>query len=281
VGGEVVRVFIRVLLILLASGNILGAFAQDTPRSGFAVVTVVSGNIAGLIATETLRNATSSGIEEAIVAPSALVTTGSMLVPVGLLEENTTGIAITNPSAGSGGVRLILTDEAGTVVLTATVQLGPLGHFSGLLNEFFVNQEARFPTPLLLTVSSEIPVALLVLNFRGEDFTAVPMTSLSSPTPVPPIANRPLLVPPSPAGSFVVPVTSTIGGGASLIFAQVAAGGGWSTEIAIGNTSAATQVVRVDFFGANGISTGSLTDIAIPPRGVFFFSPGPLAQPFI
>jgi hypothetical protein len=275
VGGEVVRVFIRLLLILLASGNLLGAFAQETPRSGFAVVTVVSGNIAGLIATETLRNSTTSGIEEAIVGPSALITSASMLVPVGLLEENTTGIAISNPSAGSGGVRLILTDQAGAVVLATTVQLGPLGHFSGLLNEFFINQAARFPTPLLLTVSSEIPVALLAVNFRGEDFTSIPMTSLSSPTPVPPIANRPFLVP------SVVPVTSTIGGGASLIFAQVVVGGGWSTEIAIGNTSAGTQVVRIDFFGANGISTGSLTDIVIPPRGVFFFSPGPLAQPFI
>jgi hypothetical protein len=49
-------------------------------------------------------------------------------------------------------------------------------------------------------------------------------------------------------------------------------GGGWFTEIAIGNTSAGTQTIRVDFFGANGANTASLTDITIPSRGVFFVS---------
>jgi hypothetical protein len=275
---KVVRVFIRVLLLLCASGNVLGAFAQETTRSGFAVVTLVSGNIAGLIATETLRNTTSSGVEEAIVAPAVLVTTASMLVPVGLVEENTTGIAITNPSVGTGGVKLLLTDQGGNVVMNTTIQLGPRGHFSRFLDEFFVNQPVGFLTPLLLTVSSEIPVAILALNFRGGDIASIPLTSLSSPMPVPPIANRPFVEPVFGPGQVVA---SSIGGSSSLIFAQVVVGGGWSTEIAIGNTSSGAQVIRIDFFGADGINTASLTDIVIPSRGVFFFSPGLLARPFI
>src|SRR5262245_24069846 len=98
------------------SGNLLGAFAQGTTtRSGFAIVTLVSGNAAGLIASETLKNQTSSGIDQAVVAPSPLITGASILVPIGPVDQNTTAIAIANPSAGSGGVNLVLTNSVGNV----------------------------------------------------------------------------------------------------------------------------------------------------------------------
>jgi hypothetical protein len=61
-----------------------------------------------------------------------------------------------------------------------------------------------------------------------------------------------------------------------MIFAQIADGGGWSTEIAIGNTSAGTQIIRVDFFAPNGANIGSIEDIVIQPHGVFFFSTDPV-----
>jgi hypothetical protein len=57
-----------------------------------------------------------------------------------------------------------------------------------------------------------------------------------------------------------------------MVFAEVAFGGGWSTQIAIGNTSSATQTIRIDIFGEEGRNAGSLTNIVIPPRGVFLFS---------
>jgi len=69
-----------------------------------------------------------------------------------------------------------------------------------------------------------------------------------------------------------VPTVTSIGGGASLIFPQVASGGGWFTEIAVGNTSSGPQVIRIDFFEANGANVASLTNITIPSHGVFFFS---------
>jgi hypothetical protein len=261
----------HVLLMLWVSGNVLGAFAQDTtPSSGFAIVTLVSGNIAGLIASESLKNTTSSSMEHTTVAPSVLVTSASMLVPIGPTAQNATGLAITNPSLGSGGVNLILTDRLGTIVLNRTISLGPHGHFSRFLNELFPVQPAEFSTPLLLTISSEIPVAILALNFQAGDFASIPLTSLSFPTPVPIQPLNPafgILSPLLPVGTNV-----SIGGSSSIIFAQVVTGGEWSTEIAIGNTSAGIQRIRIDFFGPNGLNTGSLTDIVIPPRGVFFFA---------
>jgi hypothetical protein len=288
--------------MLWVSGDLLGVFAQDTIRSGFAIVTVVSGNLGGLIATETLKNATISGLEQAIVAPSALITSASVLVPVA--PDSMAGIAIANPSSGSGGVNLILTDSGGNVVLNSVVQVGPHGHFTKFINELFAVPPTGFPAPLLLTISSEIPITVLVMNFQNGGFTSIPFTSLSFTTPVAvqSLTTTPSNAPsatsfaltPSPTTNFAVglppifpifpptmapatvttspvPTTALIGGSA-VVFAQVAAGGGWSTEIAIGNTSAGTQVVRIDFFGADGVNTSSLTDINIPPHGVFFIS---------
>src|SRR5215831_14933226 len=104
------RLVIRVLLAVACSGCFLAASAQDsTFRTGFGVVTLVSGNVSSLIATETIRNEIGTGTSQAIVAPSVLLTNASVLVPVGPLE-NTTAIAIANPSTGSGSVNLVLTN---------------------------------------------------------------------------------------------------------------------------------------------------------------------------
>src|SRR5262249_36916529 len=135
---EGVRLCIRILLVVLVSGNLLSTFAQDTTtRSGFVVITLVSGNISGLVATESLINTMGENVEQAIISPSPLLTTASMLVPVGATTGNTTAIAFANPSLGSGGVNLVLTDQLGNVVLNTTVQLGPRGQFSRFLNELF------------------------------------------------------------------------------------------------------------------------------------------------
>src|SRR5215470_4793198 len=112
--------------MLWCSGNLLAAFAQDTTtRSGFAVVTLVSGNVAGLIGTETIRNPTGSGTGQAISTPAPLVTGASILVPVDPVVQNTTSVALANPSLGSGSVNLILTDANGNTVSNVVVTLQP------------------------------------------------------------------------------------------------------------------------------------------------------------
>jgi hypothetical protein len=283
-----VRALIRVFLVVCCSGHLLGVFAQNTTtQTGFAIVTLVSGNGAGLIATETLRNHANSDVEAAAVAPSPLLQSASILVPVGPIEENTTALAIANPSLGSGGVNLILTNSVGIVVLNTVFRLGPNGQFSGFLNEFFA-ETPSFGSPLLLTISAEIPVAITAFNFRGADFTVVPLTSLSFPTPVPIQSVTPtsgngtfngIPLPTTPTPVLTPPVstttTPTIGGASALVFSQFAAGGDWSTDISIGNTSAGIQTVRIDFFSPNGVRTGSVTNIVIPSRGVFRFSTDP------
>ena len=68
------------------------------------------------------------------------------------------------------------------------------------------------------------------------------------------------------------PATTATIGGTAFVFTQVAAGGDWSSDIAIGNTTDGNQIVRIDFFGTNGVSFGSVTNIIIPARGVVVFS---------
>jgi hypothetical protein len=289
-----VRLLIRVLLAVACSGCLLAAFAQNsTFRSGFGVVTPFAGNVSALIATETLRNESGTGISQAIVAPSVLLTSVSVLVPVGPMTGNTTAIAIANPSMGSGSVNLVLTNASGAIVLNSTIVLGPRGQFSRFLNEFFPAQPDQFSTPLLLTMSSEIPVALVAFNFRGNDFTWIPLTSLSFPTPVPvqqPTTSLTPSVPSPPFGPGGMPVpivtfsppiiptgppaqtTASIGGGPSLVFPQVVTGGGWSTEMAVGNTSTASLSIRIDFFDPNGKAVSSFTNVSVPPLGVVFLS---------
>jgi len=237
--------------------------AQDTTQSGFAIVTLVSGNIAGLIATETLTFDDGTRTNVAIVPPAAMLTSSSMLVSLDLNGGNTTAIAIANPSLGSGSVNLLVTDERGAIVLNTIIPLGPRAQVSRFLSDFF--QVPRLPqlsNRLLLTVSAEIPVSVVALNFRGTDFAGIPLTSLASPTPVP----SQLLFPTTPT------ISPTIGG-AAFVFPAVAFGGEWSTEIAVGNTSAGTQTIRIDFFASDGTFLRTRADVLIPSHGTFVFSP--------
>src|SRR5262249_14602468 len=149
--------------------------------------------------------------------------------------------------------------------------------FSKFLNELFTIQPAGLSSPLLLTVSSEIPVAISALDFRAGDLATLPLTSLSSPTPVPFLPLTSVTSSPAMPGFGIGQpvITESVGSIGSLIFAQVVTGGGWSTDITIGNTSAGIQGLQIDFFGSNGINTNSVTNILIPPRGVFFFTTAP------
>jgi hypothetical protein len=204
-----------------------------------------------------------------------------MLVNVQPELNNTTALAIANPSLGSGAVNLILTDSAGGVVLNTIIQLGPRAHFSRFIHDLFSTLPSGLPSPLLLTLSSEIPVAVLALNFRGPDFSSVPLTSLSNAIPVPVQALNPAIpaVATTATPTFTVSAvgvqsaeTVNIGGGTAVVFPQVTTGDDWATDISIGNTSTQTDVVRVDFFNADGTNGASFADIEIQPRGVFFFS---------
>jgi hypothetical protein len=137
------------------------------------------------------------------------------------------------------------------------------------------NQSAQFVTQLFaghlppkgdfdgtLFVSSTVPVAMVGLRFRGENFSTIPVTVLSA--------------------TAAVPVISTgIGGMGSLILPQFADGGGWATEIVLSN-SGGPLTVRVDIFKQdgspmtvtlNGVTASSFTGLVIPQGGLLILAP--------
>jgi hypothetical protein len=68
-------------------------------------------------------------------------------------------------------------------------------------------------------------------------------------------------------------LTLGVGGPGALLLPQVAAGGGWVSQITISNTSGVAQAVRVDLFDSFGAplslpSGATFQNIVIAPGGV-------------
>jgi hypothetical protein len=102
------------------------------------------------------------------------------------------------------------------------------------------------------------------LNFRGPNYSTVLVTDLAP-------------------GNFLMPIiVPNVGGAGALLFPQFVTGGGWSTEIAILNTSSASITVRLDIFTQsgvplpvtlNGLTASSFTNLIIPANGILIVAP--------
>ena len=104
---------------------------------------------------------------------------------------------------------------------------------------------------------------MIGLRFRGDNFSTIPTTNLSTPVPLSEVAPG-------------------VGGASAVILPHFAAGGGWASEIVLANTSATSLVVRVDIFGRNGSpltvtlndqTQSSFQNLTIPAGGVVVLAP--------
>jgi hypothetical protein len=82
-------------------------------------------------------------------------------------------------------------------------------------------------------------------------------------------------------GQFATPstITEVIASTGGFLLPQVASGGGWVSQIMIGNASPTAQIVRVDFFDAAGapmvLPIGStIPSLVVPAGGVVVLSTG-------
>lgn len=242
--------------------------AQDpanTPiKQGYVVVTPTSAATAGLVAFETFGERRGSEVEQAGVLPSTMTTHAAMFVnSSGRLSRNV-GVAIANPAATPANVVLVLKDETGKTIASATVGLPAHQQTARFVTQLFASQ-ASVPSDFtgILDISSDIPVAVVGLRFRGLNFSTIPATILG------PVS--------------AVPVISTgVGGAASVILAHFATGGGWASEIVLANFGATALTVRVDLFAGdgtplsatlNGQTNSTFQNITIPPGGVAILAP--------
>ena len=244
-------------------------------QAGYAIVTPVaattSGTTTGLVVFETFGMRSSvgnAGATQAGVLPPDLTTNAILFVDSsGRLSKNL-GVAIVNPNSSNVNVALTLRKNDGAQLGTTTVTVPSHQQTSKFVTELFSSQ-STVPSDVTGTLtitsagSSNLPVSVIGLRFRGSNFSTLPVTSLSgTTTPLPTIATG-------------------VGGAGAVLLPQFAAGGGWATELVLANTGTSSLTVRVDLFkqdgtalttSLNGQSGSSFTN-SIPAGGVFMLAP--------
>lgn len=235
-----------------------GSAARDPVQVGYAVVTPTSAATAGLVVFETFGEHRPSETTQAGVLPSDMTTHAILFVNAGGRLSRNLGVGIANPGSTAANVTLTLRDNMGIILATQMITVPAGNQTAKFVTELFAEQMVPRDLTGTLDISSDTPVAVLGMRFRGRNFSTIPATSLS------------------PSSS--VPLISTgVGGPAAVILADFATGGGWATELVIANTGPADLIVRVDLFGQdgkplianlNGMSQSSFTGIMIPKGGV-------------
>ena len=164
---------------------------------------------------------------------------------------------------------MTLRKNDGTTLGTTTVTVPSLQQTSKFVTELFTSLPS-VPTEVTGTLaitssgSSTLPVSVIGLRFRGANFSTLPVTNLSGNAGAVPI------------------IAPGVGGAGAVLLPQFAAGGGWATELVLGNTGTSALTVRVDLFkndgtplstGMNGQTASSFTNLTIPAGGVFVLAP--------
>jgi hypothetical protein len=163
-----------------------------------------------------------------------------------------------------------LNNSSGTKIALPSFTIGPMQQVAKFASEL-LGSSANIPLPLagVLVFTSDVPVGITALEFRGTAFSTIPVVNTSSGSGLSAI----IPFPPLPTG---------VGGSGSLLLPQFVMGGGWASGIVIANVSNTQQTVRVDFFTSNGLPlsaflgllTGStFSSISIPPGGTLDLSP--------
>jgi hypothetical protein len=230
---------------------------------GYAVITS-SSTSNDLVAFGTFGLREGLGTTQAGVLPQSLTTNAILFFETsGRLSKNL-GVAIVNPDSISADVTLTVRNSDGTELASTMLMVAPGEQVSKFVTELFADNPS-VPKEMTgtLVITSTNPVSVIGLRFRGLNFSTLPVTNLSTPSPVPVIDTG-------------------IGGPGAILLPQFATGGGWATEIVIANTGATSLTVRVDLFkkdgtpltaSLNGTSASSFTDIEIPAGGVFVLAP--------
>jgi hypothetical protein len=290
------RLFTLLSVVLFSATLTFAQVARDDDhndnapvQSGYAIITpvvvttgagtsAITTTTTGLVAFETfgLRHYGGSDTTQAGVLPPDLTTNALLFVDSeGRLSKNL-GVAIVNPNSSNVNVNLTLLSAKGDgtgIPPLATRMIPVQSHqqVSMMVTQLFATPSA-VPSDVTGTLvitsagSSNLPVSVIGLRFRGTEFSTIPATNLAPST-------SPL---PMPA------INANAGGPGAILLPQFAAGGGWATELVMINTSTSPMTVRVDLFkqdgsplttALNGQTLSSFVGINIPAGGVFVLAP--------
>jgi hypothetical protein len=186
-----------------------------------------------------------------------------------------TGISVINPSLTPATIKVSLNNASGAPINLPDVTIGPMHQVAKFVSEFVGGSaDLALPQVGVLTFTSNVPVAITALEFRGTAFSSVPVVNVSTANTVS-IPGLPVLIP-------FPPLSSGVGGNGVLVLPQFVMGGGWASRIVIANVSGIQQTVRVDFFGSGGLPFvatlglqigATFSNITIPANGAVDLGP--------
>jgi|GEM_PF-3277806 len=255
------------ILVCIFTSSISGWAANagnDPVQVGYAIATP-SSSPSGLVVFETFGQKEGNATTQAGVLPANMTTDALLFVRSDNNLTRNLGVAITNPGSTDANLTLTLRRADGSIVTTKILLVLAMHQTSQFVTELFSGTpEVNNGFNGTLAITSDTPVAIVGLRFRGVNFSTLPVTNLSPAMPVPLISTG-------------------IGGAGAVILPQFATGGGWETEIVIVNAGSSTLTVRVDLFKSdgtpltttlNGQSASSFMGLVIPAGGVLVLSPG-------
>jgi len=184
------------VVVLVCSSLVIAQTAQ--PEVGYAVVTPQGGNLANFTGVETLFSATDIGVARADAPSAPILTNAALSVSIGGVAESGTVLVIVNASPNTATVNFSLTNAFGVEISNRTISIPDGAQISQSVNSLLQSDLVAVSSGLL-RITSNIPVAILALEFRGVGFTSVPITNLAVPPLVPPVTTTPAAVVPAQA----------------------------------------------------------------------------------
>ena len=222
VAGSLRPAWVVLLSFCLCAG--LAVFPQSQIQVGYALLSADPGTYVP-VATALFTCTNSQGIliSQAGVAATEPMLSGRIFVDQ---DGTETGVAFVNPSQVKADVTLILRDLSGAEVDQQNLPLDPGNHIARFVSQLFTNLPAGFSGTLTFVSAQKLGAITLRLtkNLQNEDlYTTLPVIDLSSPT-----SNE------------------------LLFFPQIAAGGGYSTQLILINKTAQSLRGRVSLIGDDG-----------------------------
>jgi len=234
-------------------------------QSGYAIITPTSGASAGgLLAFATFGLKRSEGnTAQAGVLPATMTTNAFVGIATNTQLQRDLGLAFVNPGTATANVTLTLRKADGTLVETKPEAIAPGSHGALFVTQVFSDQSTVLSNFTgTLSITSDNPIAVVGLQFRGVEFSTVLITSLSAATSVP-------------------TVSSGVGGPGAVILPDFAEDGGWSTEFSIANPGTSVLIARLDVFDSNGKplqitlngKKQSSFNVTVNPSGIAILAP--------
>jgi hypothetical protein len=247
------KVFKRLFagVILLCAIHARPGFAQG-PIVGYAVVNadggrnVPSGNLVfGFVQDSVL-------VSETAVPSSPPVRSALLFAEINLPAVNC-GVAIANPNGQTATVSLRLGDSNNTFV--ASGNLAPIpanGQTAKMLTEIF--PAVVFPSVFrgVLSITSDIPVSIITLRLSTNSRGDTVMATLPVVNTAQTLSTEPRVLP------------------------QIAAGGGYTTQVILLNPTSSQLYGNIQFYGSAGqplnvgAQHGSYSQYSVPPGGLYF-----------